>query len=49
MENKSIKEKPEISIKTENGISYLEIKIPKELEKEIERKVINISGAIVTM
>lgn len=49
MENKSIKETAEITIKTENGISYLEIKIPRQLEKQIEEEVINVSGAIVAM
>ena len=46
MKNKKI-EKPDFIIRTKEGISFLEVNIPKELEKEIKEKVSNISGAIL--
>ena len=46
MKNKKI-EKPDFIIRTKEGISFLEVNIPKEKEKEIKEKVSNISGAIL--
>lgn len=48
MEEKTTTEEPKISIKKNlNGEYYLDFEIPDKLEKEIEQKVLQVSGAIV--
>ena len=45
METEKIEE-PKIAIKRENGKTFLEFKIPKKIEKEIEEQVRRLSGTI---
>lgn len=48
METENILKEPEFITKEENGKFFLEVKIPEELEKEIQEEVMKLSGTIVT-
>jgi hypothetical protein len=45
METKEISKEPEFITREENGKFFLEVKIPKELQKEIQEEVAPVSGA----
>jgi len=46
MENKEILREPEFITKEEDGMFFLEVKIPEELKDEIKKEVVDVSGAI---
>jgi len=48
MEKQKTIQKPEFITREQDGEFFLEVKIPKELEKELEEEVKKLSGTIVT-
>ena len=46
METEKISKEPEFITHEENGEFFLEVRIPKELRKEIQEEVARVSGAI---
>lgn len=46
METEKISKEPEFITREEDGKFFLEVKIPKELQKEIQEEVARISGTI---
>ncbi len=41
--------KPEFEIKEEDGIFYLEVRIPKKIEAQLKKEILRTSGTIVSM